>query len=137
MGIDETPRFQRYKARKRDNWTIQKMAYKMYGVRVAWPAVGVFFLVIVGMASFVGWEIPGKQSYLGVAIWFIFTIWLPLWVIAALDRGRGFGVFIGRLTLFLDPKAREIYQVYAQRELAKTDEELIEIYTRTRPQSSR
>lgn len=138
MAVIETPRFQRYKARKRDNWTVQRLANKIYGVRIGWPSIGLTFIAIVALKSLFGWEMPGGWSNFDLALFGVLLIWLPLWVIAMTDKGRGFGVFIGWLMFFVGgSKVREEFRLQAERELLKTDEELFDTYVRTRPESSR
>lgn len=139
MPLDETARFKKYKARKRDNWTAQRLAFKAYGVEVVWPWLGLFHLVALSLLGPFGWPVVEQLGGLfQVAMFTVIFLWLPLWGLALLDRGHGFGVFIGRVGFFfLGEKAKLKRVARAGRELSITDEELFDRYIRTRPESSR
>jgi hypothetical protein len=139
MATNDTPRFRNYKARKRDNWTSRRLAFKIFAVEIGWPAIGIMFVACVLLLGRLGWQIPvrlGGAS--GLTLFVLFFLWLPLWGLAILDKGNGFGVFIGRLMFYLSGSGtRSNYLRRAERRLAMTDEDLFDRYVRTRPASSR
>lgn len=139
MAIIDTPRFRKLKKRKRDNWTSQRLAYKIFGCENAWPVLGLTYICLILLFGPLGYKIPaqlgGAFGLISLGIGFF---WLPLLVLAIVDEGHGFGVFIGWAMWWAAGSAtRKDYLERAERKLALTDEDLLDRYICTRPESSR
>lgn len=133
MVENQTPRFRKYKLRKRDNWTAQTMAYKMVG-QIMWPAVGlVAAVMIIIFGLYADFDFGKLLLLLSL---FVF----PGIILTIVDEGRGFGVFVGWMFWRLPGNSKAIRAkilALAQQKLSISDQELQDTYVRTRPESSR
>jgi hypothetical protein len=139
MSIAATPRFEKYKRRKRDNWTVQRLAQKFYGARIVWPIITGLIVIQVLFWGMIGSSIIARIGGISGTLTLLSFFLIPAIVLSFLDEGRGPGVFVGRLFWAL-PFHRDLktnFITEAENQLARTDEELFDRFEKTRPQSSR